>query len=795
MLCLSIQFAEKRENKEDIMKALKKSISVVIALLLLVSVITVVPVSANYGDTEHNYNIEDCVTSTSTKTFRFYMPDDWRNTYNDTYDGESLDSCSAGIYWWEGSDNCELEENQAREKKGWPGYNVTETDPDCADVFVAKVPDDVTTIIWTNTVLGPEKYEDDPDLYQAAMQTENIGSEYFMPREDPYGFYPDGTDDFDGMIYVCNPLDTTINEYNGKKTYKGCWFYYYGKGKYGVNKEPVAGEIYSNGEWPGDEPGSGDTEPEFTTDAVEELEDGYYLVGNFSGDNSWNTDIHPEFLFEAVENWDGYYILENVELSEGDSLKVVYVEDGEVTQWYPDGMGNDYIVDDDGEYNITFCPDFVYNDDYYCGHIYVENSDYEDDPWEEETTDPWEEDETTYPPATTAPPATTRATVAPTTTAPATIAPTTAYYDPWEEETTDPYDEDDEDYDDDEDEYDFSLNGIDYKISEYNEVMVYDYQYINSTLAVTIPESVYYNGVNYKVTKIDYSAFTGCKLSGVTIPDSVVLIDRRAFINCPNLTSVTIPKSVRMINDYAFNSFSMTDSDENDYYYYKTTPFTIYGYSGTEAERYAKTDSSFVFVDLTPTTAPPTTTAIETTKMPAYNSSPSPAKRAQVISAHNITKAYSKKGFSLGAGTSGNGKLSYSSNNSGVASVNQSGKVTLKGCGVAKITIKASATANYSAATKIITITVKPQKVKVKSVKKKGKAYRVNFKSQKSISGYEVKCTKKGGKTQKAKLKSSMNYVELKNMPKGKYTLKIRAFKKSGGKKLYGAWGKKSFTI
>jgi hypothetical protein len=259
---LKSAFAEILYFRRFFMKTLKKTLSLILSVCLIASIFAVaaVTVSANYGDEEHNKNIVDCVKSTSTKTLRFYMPQEWRNAYNDTYDGQDLATCSAGIYWWEGSDNCELAENQAR-GKGWPGYTVTETDPDCANVFVAKVPDDVTTIIWNNSVNGPEKYEDDPDLYQGAMQIENTSSEYFMPGEDVYGFYPEGTDDFDGMIYVCNLKDTTINEYNGKMTFKGCLFYYYGQGKYGVNKEPVEGQVFENGEWPG-----GETPEETTVD-------------------------------------------------------------------------------------------------------------------------------------------------------------------------------------------------------------------------------------------------------------------------------------------------------------------------------------------------------------------------------------------------------------------------------------------------------------------------------------------------------------------------------------------------
>jgi hypothetical protein len=70
-------------------------------------------------------------------------------------------------------------------------------------------------------------------------------------------------DSFDGMIFVCEPGETTQSEYVLPKTYNGEWFYYYGNGQYGVNKSPVDGEVYSGGRWPGrdkaDEPATWET--------------------------------------------------------------------------------------------------------------------------------------------------------------------------------------------------------------------------------------------------------------------------------------------------------------------------------------------------------------------------------------------------------------------------------------------------------------------------------------------------------------------------------------------------------
>ncbi|MCH5299492.1 MAG: hypothetical protein J1E96_07005 [Ruminococcus sp.] len=232
------------------MKTFKKSLSLFLCVCLFASIAVVAafPASANYGDELHRPLVTDIVKDVDTNTFYFYMPEAWRNELNDTYDGTSLESCKAGIYWWEGTGNCEAAENQNGTGKGWPGYVIPDTDPADSNIFVVDVPVDAYTIIFNNTVDGGSD-QSSPD-YVKAIQTANIGTEFYSADEDGYGFYPEGTDSFNGMIYVCNPKNISVNEYSGKETYNGVWFYYYGNGEYGINKERVEGEVYSNGQFP-----------------------------------------------------------------------------------------------------------------------------------------------------------------------------------------------------------------------------------------------------------------------------------------------------------------------------------------------------------------------------------------------------------------------------------------------------------------------------------------------------------------------------------------------------------------
>ena len=71
---------------------------------------------------------------------------------------------------------------------------------------------------------------------------------------------------------------------------------------------------------------------------------------------------------------------------------------------------------------------------------------------------------------------------------------------------------------------------------------------------VVIPESVTYEGTNYRVTSIGYSAFRKCRdMTEVTIPNSVTSIGDFAFYWC-SVRELIIPNSVTSIGDYAFQN-------------------------------------------------------------------------------------------------------------------------------------------------------------------------------------------------------------------------------------------------
>lgn len=126
---------------------------------------------------------------------------------------------------------------------------------------------------------------------------------------------------------------------------------------------------------------------------------------------------------------------------------------------------------------------------------------------------------------------------------------------------------------------------------------------------VTIPDGV---------IKIDGGAFQLCKnLSKITIPSSMNIIGEAAFGDCESLKSITIPDSVTTIGSRAFGYYFDDDRQPHRY-----SDFKIYGYTGSEAQRYAL-DNGFSFISLgksknpvkiTTTTSKTVTSAIATKK-------------------------------------------------------------------------------------------------------------------------------------------------------------------------------------
>lgn len=114
--------------------------------------------------------------------------------------------------------------------------------------------------------------------------------------------------------------------------------------------------------------------------------------------------------------------------------------------------------------------------------------------------------------------------------------------------------------------YDFEVNGIYYNVlSISSRTCGVTYGENKYSGDIVIPETVTYNGSEFSVTSIcgDYyeekGAFSNCKITSVTLPNSITDIGIYAFRGCPYLITVKIPDNVNSIGEEAFyNCTSLT---------------------------------------------------------------------------------------------------------------------------------------------------------------------------------------------------------------------------------------------
>lgn len=238
----------------------------------------------------------------------------------------------------------------------------------------------------------------------------------------------------------------------------------------------------------------------------------------------------------------------------------------------------------------------------------------------------------------------------------------------------------------------------------------------------------------------------------IILEDGVQTIGRNAFVNCPQIKNVKIYNTKCEIKGWnqAFPSNNIT----------------IYGYKGSTAQKAAE-ENQCEFKLL--------------------------SKRNQRITASSYTKTYGSKAFSLGAKTSGNGKLSYSSSNKKAAAVSSGGKVTIKGYGSTTITIRAASTGQYHSALKKIRIKVVPKRGYLKSATSPAKKkIKILWSKNSTVSGYQIYLSKKKDFSKDTKQnrysmkKTSVTVGGWKS--KTTYYVKIRSYKTVGKTKYYGAW-------
>lgn len=107
-----------------------------------------------------------------------------------------------------------------------------------------------------------------------------------------------------------------------------------------------------------------------------------------------------------------------------------------------------------------------------------------------------------------------------------------------------------------------NINALSYVVPETFKVGEHEY-YLSGNIAVLvragysingevdIPETIFYDGLEYKVGGIASHAFSGTNVQSIEIPNSVWFISNGAFAGCKSLKTIFIPESVTNIS---FNS-------------------------------------------------------------------------------------------------------------------------------------------------------------------------------------------------------------------------------------------------
>lgn len=231
----------------------KKLVSLLLAGSVVASMAAIASVSASaIIDSNGCYAPGDNVKC-GTHRYYFALPNTWLSEYSDT----------AGAYWYNGTDACNAVSGTGNDVK-WPGYKAQRDEYKSSSygLYYVDCPTDVPQIIWNNYTDGGEDKE--APIYLTAKQSNDANTEFYVADDsDLYDqdwfdemeesfngdkaklgdfadnfFYDEVYDlgfamNFDNMIFVV-PAEPNGENFQGKPTYNGDWYFYYGDGFYGT---------------------------------------------------------------------------------------------------------------------------------------------------------------------------------------------------------------------------------------------------------------------------------------------------------------------------------------------------------------------------------------------------------------------------------------------------------------------------------------------------------------------------------------------------------------------------------
>ena len=121
----------------------------------------------------------------------------------------------------------------------------------------------------------------------------------------------------------------------------------------------------------------------------------------------------------------------------------------------------------------------------------------------------------------------------------------------------------------------------------------------------------------YPVTTIANRTFVlSSRFTSITLPETLVTIEKEAVLSCENIKEITIPRNVQNIGEHALGYemklVPVCGSSETYIAFYRMDDFIIKGYKGTAAETYAL-QNRFTFIALDDEPVTTTTPVITTT--------------------------------------------------------------------------------------------------------------------------------------------------------------------------------------
>lgn len=253
--------------------------------------------------------------------------------------------------------------------------------------------------------------------------------------------------------------------------------------------------------------------------------------------------------------------------------------------------------------------------------------------------------------------------------------------------------------------YEKTVTNNGFKYNLYNDGTADLIKYTGKASNVTVPSKV----SNHTVIGICERTFSdndglfdndNRKIFSITIPNTVQYIDEYSMSSCLSLKKVVIPKSVKNLGRFSVGGVKRNyefDSDDIENGYVLDSNFTIYGYKGSDAEKYAK-KYRISFIDMG--------TSI------SFRKNPVTIYKTGTYAIKPIVKF-------------GKGTTTYKSDNTKVATVNGKGVVTAKKAGKAKITV------TNNGVKKVLKVTVKnPYLNKTPKTLKLGKSFTLKINGQ-----------------------------------------------------------------